>query len=94
MASDNALLDVEDPPESTSDNKQPSGVRRRGRRPTPLPETYQAIHTGYVELLANTPLDADTRRAYACRVRGYLAWLADSGTDTTRERDKPWEAGV
>jgi integrase/recombinase XerC len=94
MASDNALLDVEDPPESTSDNKQPSGVRRRGRRPTPLPEAYQAIHAGYVELLANTPLDADTRRAYACRVRGYLVWLADSGTDTTILDQPPFRDGA
>jgi len=37
------------------------------------------IHSGYVDLLANAPLDPDTRRAYSSRVRGYLAWLAGSG---------------
>src|SRR3954471_11203703 len=79
MGSDNAPLDVEDPPESASDNKQSSPARRRGRRPTPLPNAYEVIHSGYTELLANTPLDADTRRAYASRVRGYLVWMADSG---------------
>jgi site-specific recombinase XerD len=83
MGSDNTSQDAEDPPESTSDNKQSSPARQRGRKPTPLPKAYQAVHAGYVELLANTPLDADTRRAYASRVRGYLAWLADSATDTT-----------
>src|SRR5947209_19864056 len=81
MGSDNAVPAIEDPPESTSDNKQPSGARRRGRAPAALPEDYKTIHTGYVDLLANTPLDADTRRAYASRVRRYLAWLSGSGLD-------------
>jgi integrase/recombinase XerC len=81
MGSDNAPQVIEDPPESTSDNKQPSGARRRGRAPAALPEGYQTIHTGYVDLLAHTPLDADTRRAYASRVRGYLLWLSGSGID-------------
>ncbi|PZS36844.1 MAG: integrase [Pseudonocardiales bacterium] len=79
MSSDNASQAIEDPPESASDNKQPSVPRRRGRAPVALPEGYQAIHSGYVDLLANTPLDADTRRAYASRVRGYLLWLSGSG---------------
>jgi hypothetical protein len=81
MGSDNAFPAIEDPPESASDNKQPSGARRRGRASAALPENYQTIHTGYVDLLAHTPLDADTRRAYASRVRGYLAWLSGSGID-------------
>lgn len=35
------------------------------------------MHAGYVTALtAATMLDADTHRAYASRVRGYLAWLA------------------
>src|SRR6476659_294686 len=81
MGSDNAFPAIEDPPESASDNKQSSGARRRGRAPAALPEGYQALHTGYVDLLAHTPRDADTRRAYASRVRGYLAWLSGSGID-------------
>lgn len=79
MDSDNASVDVGDPSEWASDNKQPSAARRRGRSPTPLSDTYQVIHSGYVDLLANAPLDPDTRRAYSSRVRGYLAWLAGSG---------------
>jgi integrase/recombinase XerD len=81
MASDNASPGIEDHPESTSDNKQAPVARRRGRRPTALPDTYEVIHAEYVALLANTPLDADTRRAYASRLRGYLAWLSGSGIE-------------
>jgi integrase len=81
MGSDNAPQAIEDPPGSTSDNKPPSAPRRRGRVPAALPEDYQVIHTGYVDLLAHTPLDADTRRAYASRVRGYLLWLSGTGID-------------
>lgn len=38
------------------------------------------MHDRYVAALANaTTLDVDTHRAYASRVRGYLAWLHDAG---------------
>ncbi|MGB8996244.1 MAG: tyrosine-type recombinase/integrase [Pseudonocardiaceae bacterium] len=87
MGSDNASPDTEDPPGSASDNKQLSSPRRRGRAPAPLPVDYQVIHTGYVDLLAHTPLDTDTRRAYASRVRGYLVWLSGSGIDADRLDD-------
>ncbi|XVQ11600.1 tyrosine-type recombinase/integrase [Spirillospora sp. CA-255316] len=53
-------------------------ARRRGARPTPLPEALQAVFTAYERDLTQPggPLDADTVRVYASRVRQYLAWLA------------------
>ena len=52
------------------------------------------IHSGYVERLAKTPLDADTRRAYASRVRGYLAWLSDSGIEPEVLNDRASRDGA
>ena len=43
MGSDNAFPAIEDPPESASDNKQPSALRRHGRASAALPEGYQTI---------------------------------------------------
>ncbi|HKR50868.1 MAG TPA: tyrosine-type recombinase/integrase [Pseudonocardiaceae bacterium] len=70
-----------DLPESTSDNGQPPGARRHGRTPVTLPTEYEIIHAGYVEQLAAAPLDDDTRRAYASRVRQFLAWLPGAVID-------------
>lgn len=39
------------------------------------------MHTDYAAALARAPLDDDTRRAYASRVRHYLAWLHEAGCD-------------
>jgi len=50
-------MDGEDPPESTSDNKQAFPARRGGRSPYPLPDIYQAI--GATAL----PTQADHQRA-------------------------------
>jgi site-specific recombinase XerD len=51
-------------------------VVRRGRAPVGLPAHLQPVHDRYVAALSTaTMLDADTHRAYASRVRGYLAWL-------------------
>ena len=41
-----------------------------------VPARFAAGYMGYAAALARAPLDADTRRAYDSRVRGYLAWLA------------------
>ena len=41
-----------------------------------VPARFAAVYMGYAAALARAPLDADTRRAYDSRVRGYLAWLA------------------
>lgn len=36
----------------------------------------EQVHGTYVQALACAPVDEDTRRAYASRVRQYLAWLS------------------
>jgi integrase/recombinase XerC len=36
---------------------------------------------GYAAALEDAPLDVDTRRAYASRVRAYLAWLDSAAID-------------
>ena len=46
-----------------------------------LPPALDAVHARYAGQLAAALLDADTRRAYASRVRSYLAWLEHAGTD-------------
>jgi integrase/recombinase XerC len=43
-----------------------------------LPVRYGAVFDAYAAALAQAPLDEHTRRAYASRVRGFLAWLADA----------------
>ncbi|MCQ9165553.1 tyrosine-type recombinase/integrase [Arthrobacter sp. STN4] len=53
---------------------------RHGRTPVPLPGHFAAIWESYAAALDTAPLDADTRRAYASRLRGYLSWIA--ATDT------------
>ncbi|MFI0446989.1 tyrosine-type recombinase/integrase [Actinomadura sp. 6N118] len=71
-----------------SDTSRPTGdaashgERRRGARPTPLPESLQAVFAEYQHSLARPggPLDAGTVRVYASRVRQYLSWLAADGT--------------
>jgi integrase/recombinase XerC len=44
-----------------------------------VPERYAAAWDAYAAALENAPLDADTRRAYASRLRSYLAWLDSAG---------------
>ncbi|MFI1996322.1 tyrosine-type recombinase/integrase [Actinoplanes sp. NPDC020271] len=58
------------------------GPPRRGRAPAVLPPRLQIVHAGYVTALGKaTMLDEDTRRAYASRVRTYLAWLDGADVD-------------
>jgi integrase len=50
-----------------------------------LPPDLEAVHAAYVTALtAASVLDADTHRAYASRVRSYLAWLATTDADGGR----------
>jgi len=82
MASDNAKSAGTDFPESASDNTQPVlGPKRRGRAPVSLPARLEVVHAGYAAQLARAPVDPDTRRAYASRLRQYLAWLAVTDVD-------------
>ncbi|WP_435109285.1 tyrosine-type recombinase/integrase [Nocardiopsis synnemataformans] len=46
-----------------------------------LPIRYEAVFNAYVAALDQAPLDEHTRRAYASRVRGFLAWLEDTASD-------------
>ncbi|MEV0399424.1 tyrosine-type recombinase/integrase [Actinoallomurus sp. NPDC050550] len=62
--------------------------RRRGARPTPLPEDFAEFLTDYAAVLETVPLSPDTRRTYVSRVRMFLAWLAD-GTGRRRYRGDP-----
>ncbi|MES9604624.1 MULTISPECIES: tyrosine-type recombinase/integrase [Actinomadura] len=48
-----------------------------GRRQQ-VPDAYLGVHTDYAAALADTALDAATRRAYDSRVRVFLAWLQDA----------------
>lgn len=53
-----------------------------------LPARYTDVFDSYTAALATAPLDEHTRRAYASRVRGFLAWLdeaAPSGGDPLTE---------
>jgi Phage integrase, N-terminal SAM-like domain len=82
VASDNAHPAARQPGPPASDNRTPAGPRRRGRAPAALPPALDAVHAHYAgQLAAAAMLDPDTRRAYASRVRGYLAWLEHTDTD-------------
>lgn len=82
MASENTARGGEQTAETTSENTQPvTGPRRRGRAPVALPVRLEAVHATYSAHLARAPLSAETRRTYASKVRGYLAWLAQATTD-------------
>ena len=82
MASGKGVGATERGPKSTSDNRWAvSGPRQRGRAPTELPAALEEIHAGYVAQLRISPVDDDTRRAYASRVRQYLAWLGTAEVD-------------
>lgn len=54
---------------------------RRGPQPAGLLARLEAIHAEYVAALRSAPVDEDTRRAYATRVRQYLAWLGATIVD-------------
>jgi integrase/recombinase XerC len=48
-----------------------------------VPERFAAVHESYAAALDRAPLDADTRRAYGSRVRGFLGWLDETDIDGT-----------
>jgi integrase/recombinase XerC len=41
----------------------------------------EVLHSDYVAALQHAPVDENTRRAYASRVRQYLAWLQTAAVD-------------
>ena len=95
MTSANTQNPAPDDPGSTSENTNPHpeavtepAPRRRGARPTPLPEEFAEFLETYAAELEKVPLSPDTRRTYVSRVRMYLAWLAD-GTGARRFRGDP-----
>lgn len=93
MTSDNARGGPPHAPESPSDNGTPAGARRRGASPTTLNAALEEVHVRYVGALAIAPVDDDTRRAYASRVRQYLAWLEGAtveGNPLADEAARDW----
>lgn len=71
MTSENTHNQAPQQPDSTSENT----TRRRGARPTPLPERLAELVDDYAAALAAAPVAAATARTYLSRVRQYLAWL-------------------
>ncbi|MFB4283599.1 hypothetical protein ACBJ59_50440 [Nonomuraea sp. MTCD27] len=54
-----------------------------GRR-LEVPAAFTAAHDDYTAALERAPLDADTRRTYASRIRAFLAWLDAADLDKGR----------
>ena len=82
MASENAANQDTQPPGAASGNTAPStAAPRRGRAPVLLPLKLETVHAGYLEQLGRAPLSQETRRTYASKVRGYLAWLATADVE-------------
>lgn len=51
------------------------------RAPSGVPSSLHAAEESYAAALKRAPLSANTRRAYATRVGGFLEWLAGADTD-------------
>ncbi|MGO9958163.1 MAG: tyrosine-type recombinase/integrase [Solirubrobacteraceae bacterium] len=81
MATENALQEGSQDPESTSENTNASSRRRHGRTAIALPASETAVLADYTTALRSAPLSDQTRRTYASKVRQYLAWLADVDLD-------------
>jgi integrase/recombinase XerC len=81
VATENALQQGSQDPESASENTKALSGRRRGRAAVDLPTSQAAILDDYAEALRSAPLSDQTRRTYASKVRQYLAWLADADLD-------------
>jgi site-specific recombinase XerD len=82
VTSENAVHQDGQGPGTTSENTSPApAARRRGRAPVPLLPDLDHVHAGYLEQLARAPLSEATRRTYASKVRGYLAWVATADAD-------------
>ncbi|MEV6432969.1 hypothetical protein, partial [Nocardia sp. NPDC051463] len=60
--------------DSGSDNTQ-----RRSERLRRLPDHLEVIHAEYVMALVGAPITGETPRVYASQVRGFLAWLEETG---------------
>lgn len=56
---------------------------RRGRAPAVLPPHLEQLWGEYLLLLTVAPLDDDSRRAYASRVRTFFAWLDGAAVDSS-----------
>jgi integrase/recombinase XerC len=80
MASENATRRAAQDPESASENTTPA-ARPRGRVAVGLSEPFTAVLEDYAAALKSAPLSDQTRRTYACKVRQFLAWLADAEND-------------
>lgn len=81
MVSDIPHQGFPEPAGLTSDITPLPGNPRHGRAPDPLPEHFLTIWNRYAAALDTAPLDGDTRRACASRLRGYLSWIAATDTD-------------
>jgi len=84
VTSDKRVGKTRQPGETTSDNTNRARSTSRPRpnaEPTDLPEHLAAVHTQYVQELAGAPVSAQTRRAYASRIRQYLLWIASADVD-------------
>jgi len=82
MASENTVKAARQVNGTASENtRRPPNPSRRGRAPVFLPLALEAAHTAYTVHLARAPLSAQTRRTYASKVRGYLAWLAEAAVE-------------
>jgi site-specific recombinase XerD len=81
VATENALQQGSQDPESTSENTNASSRRRHGRTAIALPASETAVLADYMTALRSAPLSDQTRRTYASKVRQYLAWLADADLD-------------
>jgi len=82
VTSENAAKPGRQRAAASSENTQHLvGPPRRGRAPVSLPAGLAAAHAAYTAALARAPLSAETRRTYASKVRGYLAWLDGADVD-------------
>jgi site-specific recombinase XerD len=82
VASENAAKRGRQPAGTAPEKTKPLlGPPRRGRAPVSLPPALEAVHAAYIVQLGRAPLAAETRRTYASKVRGYLAWLAAAAVD-------------
>lgn len=82
VTSDNTAADRSQGPGSASDNGEAAErLAGRGAQPTVLTAAMAEVHARYVAGLRSAPVDDDTRRAYASRVRQYLAWLSAATLD-------------
>jgi integrase/recombinase XerC len=91
VTSENTTPDRSQTPATTSENtgavSDDPPPRRRGARPTPIPDEYAEFLDAYTTALDDVPLADDTKRTYISRVRMYLAWLADPGSNRRSKGD-------